>query len=101
MSKRPVYDAKLETQKQWNQDPCGAVTAGEAAPGTAEFYRLVEMQQTEEWLTRHKADAEFMKKNAGPVTLEPARTPGAPRWPLPRSLKELTDEYLWPPDSAR
>jgi len=42
VSNHPVYDDKLETQKQWGQDPCGAVTAGEVAPGTAEFYRRVE-----------------------------------------------------------
>jgi SAM-dependent methyltransferase len=40
-------DPKLETQKQWNADPCGARTAPEHAPGSPEFYRRVEHERYE------------------------------------------------------
>jgi SAM-dependent methyltransferase len=39
------HNAKRETQKQWNADPCGARTAPEHEPGTAEFYRKVEHER--------------------------------------------------------
>jgi ubiquinone/menaquinone biosynthesis C-methylase UbiE len=42
VSNQPTYDDKRETQKQWNRDPCGAVTAGDVEIGSAEFYRRVE-----------------------------------------------------------
>ncbi len=32
---------KLEIQKQWDKDPCGASTATEQTPGTLDFYRAV------------------------------------------------------------
>lgn len=32
---------KLETQKQWDTDPCGAETAAGVQPGSLEFYRAV------------------------------------------------------------
>jgi ubiquinone/menaquinone biosynthesis C-methylase UbiE len=32
---------KLEIQKQWDKDPCGATTATDKIPGTLEFYRAV------------------------------------------------------------
>jgi ubiquinone/menaquinone biosynthesis C-methylase UbiE len=32
---------KLEIQKQWDKDPCGASTAADEIPGTLEFYRAV------------------------------------------------------------
>ena len=38
-------DAKRETQKQWNADPCGARTAPEHEAGTPEFYRQVEHER--------------------------------------------------------
>ena len=38
-------DDKLETQKQWNADPCGAVTAGALEPGTAAFFAKVESER--------------------------------------------------------
>lgn len=41
---QPVDD-KLETQKQWNTDPCGAVTAGGLPPGSPEFYARVETER--------------------------------------------------------
>jgi hypothetical protein len=31
-------DDKQETRKQWNADPCGAVTAGELRPGSPELF---------------------------------------------------------------
>ena len=34
-------DDKQETQKQWNADPCGAVTAGDLRPGSPEFFDKV------------------------------------------------------------
>lgn len=40
-------DAKRETQKQWNTDPCGARTAPEHESGTPEFYRKVEHERYE------------------------------------------------------
>ena len=38
-------DDKLETQKQWNADPCGAVTAEDLEPGSAAFYARVESER--------------------------------------------------------
>lgn len=32
---------KLEVQKQWDQDPCGASTVRDREPGTLEFYRAI------------------------------------------------------------
>lgn len=43
----PRFDDKLEIQKQWNADPCGADTAGGAPAGTAAFYREVERYRYE------------------------------------------------------
>ncbi len=41
---QPIDD-KLETQKQWNADPCGAVTAKGLDPGSAAFYARVESER--------------------------------------------------------
>ncbi|MBU2445223.1 MAG: methyltransferase domain-containing protein [Bacteroidetes bacterium] len=38
---------KNETRKQWNNDPCGAVTAKEFEPGTPEFFNAVEKYRYE------------------------------------------------------
>ena len=35
----PLDQAKLETQKQWDGDPCGAVTVKGVEPETLDFYR--------------------------------------------------------------
>ena len=39
------FDDKLETQKQWNTDPCGAESGREHTPGTAAFFRAVESER--------------------------------------------------------
>jgi len=36
------FDDKLETQKQWTTDPCGANTAADFEPGTPAFFAKVE-----------------------------------------------------------
>ena len=36
-----LHPDKLEVQKQWDRDPCGAVTAQEELPESLEFYRAV------------------------------------------------------------
>jgi len=51
-------DAKRETQKQWNADPCGARTAPEHEAGTPEFYRQVEHE-------RYDVYAPWMRKAIG------------------------------------
>jgi SAM-dependent methyltransferase len=38
-------DAKLETQKQWSTDPCGAVSASGLESGSADFFRKVEEER--------------------------------------------------------
>jgi SAM-dependent methyltransferase len=38
-------DDKLETQKQWDCDPCGAVTAGDLELGTPQFFARVEAER--------------------------------------------------------
>src|SRR5574341_802393 len=40
-------DHKLETQRQWNTDPCGAATALGLEPGSAAFFRKVETERYE------------------------------------------------------
>jgi SAM-dependent methyltransferase len=39
------FDDKLEIQKQWNTDPCGADSAREHALGTPAFFRAVEAER--------------------------------------------------------
>ena len=39
------FDDKLETQKQWNTDPCGADSGREHASGTPAFFRAVESER--------------------------------------------------------
>jgi ubiquinone/menaquinone biosynthesis C-methylase UbiE len=41
----PEVNYKSEAQRQWNADPCGAVTAGDAIEGSREFYRRVEAER--------------------------------------------------------
>lgn len=41
MIEADLHPDKREVQKQWDQDPCGAVTAEGEMPGTLEFYRAV------------------------------------------------------------
>lgn len=40
---------KLETQKQWDTDPCGAETAAGIQPGSIEFYRAVRKHRYESY----------------------------------------------------
>ncbi|HET7292433.1 MAG TPA: class I SAM-dependent methyltransferase [Vicinamibacteria bacterium] len=54
----PPIDDKLETQKQWNTDPCGAVTAKGLEPGSAAFYARVESE-------RYDVYAPWMRETLG------------------------------------
>lgn len=40
---------KLEIQKQWDTDPCGAVTVQDKEPETLEFYRAIRKHRYEEY----------------------------------------------------
>jgi SAM-dependent methyltransferase len=51
-------DDKLETQKQWNANPCGVSTAPGLEPGSREFFRKVEME-------RYENDSPWLKDAAG------------------------------------
>jgi ubiquinone/menaquinone biosynthesis C-methylase UbiE len=42
-----LHPDKLETQKQWDADPCGAVTVQDHRPGTLEFYRAIRRHRYE------------------------------------------------------
>jgi SAM-dependent methyltransferase len=42
---RRVFDDKLETQKQWNADPCGASTAAEYERGSPAFFHKVDTER--------------------------------------------------------
>ena len=57
----PGLDAKRETQKQWNADPCGASTAPEHEPGTPDFYLKVERE-------RYSVYAPWMREAMGFAT---------------------------------
>lgn len=57
-SQMQPLDDKLETQKQWNADPCGAVTAGGLEPGSPEFYTRVETE-------RYDVYAPWMRETLG------------------------------------
>jgi SAM-dependent methyltransferase len=39
------FDDKIEIQKQWNADPCGADSGREHPPGTPAFFRAVESER--------------------------------------------------------
>jgi ubiquinone/menaquinone biosynthesis C-methylase UbiE len=41
----PEVNYKSEAQRQWNADPCGAVTAGDAVLGSREFFDRVEEER--------------------------------------------------------
>lgn len=69
MSSQPTYDDKRETQKQWNRDPCGAVTAGDVEVGSAEFYRRVEADRYESYAPWMKEVMGFAR-HAGKRVLE-------------------------------
>lgn len=51
-------DAKLETQRQWNANPCGADTAAELERGSAAFFQSVEQH-------RYEVYAPWLKQAAG------------------------------------
>jgi SAM-dependent methyltransferase len=63
------YDDKTETQKQWNADPCGAVTGGELEPGTPAFYARVTHERYENYAPWMKATLRF-ERFAGQRVLE-------------------------------
>jgi SAM-dependent methyltransferase len=51
----PTFDDKLEVRKQWDTDPCGAVTAAPVTPESAEWYASVRRHRYENyapWLLR-------------------------------------------------
>jgi len=52
-------DDKLETQRQWNADPCGAATAPGLEPGSAEFFRKVEAERYETYAPWLKDAVDF------------------------------------------
>jgi SAM-dependent methyltransferase len=54
----PETDAKLETQRQWNANPCGADSAADLEPGTPAFFRSVEQH-------RYEVYAPWLKQRAG------------------------------------
>ncbi len=56
-------DFKSETQKQWNNDPCGAVTAKEFEPGTPEFFSAVEKYRYEIYSPWLKDEIKFKRFN--------------------------------------
>jgi SAM-dependent methyltransferase len=52
-------DDKLEAQRQWGTDPCGAATAAGLEPGTSEFYRRVEWERYERYAPWLKEAVDF------------------------------------------
>jgi ubiquinone/menaquinone biosynthesis C-methylase UbiE len=55
----PNNNLKNEIQKQWNNDPCGAVTAKEFEPGTPEFFSAVEKYRYETYSPWLKDEVKF------------------------------------------
>lgn len=49
MNRSPTMDDKAEIQKQWDRDPCGAVTADDADPESAGWYESVRRHRYEEY----------------------------------------------------
>lgn len=43
------YDDKQEAIKQWTEDPCGKVGAGDLETGTLEFYEQINHNRYEEY----------------------------------------------------
>jgi SAM-dependent methyltransferase len=62
-------DAKRETQKQWNTDPCGARTAPEYEAGTPEFFGRVEHERYDVYAPWMRAAIGF-EEHAGEAVLE-------------------------------
>jgi len=56
-------DYKKEIRKQWNNDPCGAVTAKEYEPGTPEFFSVVEKYRYEVYSPWLKDEIKFERFN--------------------------------------
>lgn len=54
-------DAKVETQRQWNENPCGAEEAGELERGSAAFFQSIEAH-------RYEVYAPWLKDAAGFAT---------------------------------
>ena len=44
-----LHPDKVEIQKQWDNDPCGAVTVKDRAVGTLEFYREARRHRYEDY----------------------------------------------------
>jgi SAM-dependent methyltransferase len=42
-----MHPDKIETQRQWDTDPCGAVTVQDQPPGSLEFYRAIRRHRYE------------------------------------------------------
>lgn len=60
---------KNETRKQWNNDPCGAVTAKDHEPGTPQFFSAVEKYRYEIYSPWLKEEIRFDRFN-GKYVLE-------------------------------
>ena len=63
-----LHPDKLETQKQWDTDPCAAETVRDVERGTLEFYRRIRKHRYEEygpWFPSVMRFDDFRTKDVG------------------------------------
>ena len=90
-----AFDDKLEARKQWDTDPCGAVTAAPLTPETPEWYESVRR-------FRYDVYAPWLplvigaERWAGKDVLESASASAAITWVLPWPVRACTRSIYQP-----